>query len=122
MSSEFRPGFDFITEYPVGTLDELLAYVMSHATLPPFTGEQLTSLEHISPEELEARVATEELPEQNEFTKADAAFLKDVILFVAEDPSGRAEYVIIHPDEEDPSSAVVQINFPDHMEPPAELR
>lgn len=122
MSSEFKSGFDFDTEYPVGTLDELLAYVMSHVTLPPFTGEYLASLKSVSLDELEEQMTSEELPESTEFTEADAVFLKDVILFVAEDPTNRAEYVVMEPDGENPGSTIVQINFPAHMEPPAELR
>ncbi len=110
---------DFWTDRPVKNLSDLAVFVMSHATAPDIQPEELLRPRLISVEHI---INSSYLPEVCEFTIADAHFLVGVISYVLDNPQERASLVVMVPDEDDPETTYVEVHFPAHMEPPAELR
>ena len=118
MGIETRGQIDFWTDRPVETLSDLLRFVLSHATAPDITPNELLNARRVSPDDI---FDGDDLPEICEFTVADAHFLMGVISYALEDPDNRGGLVVMEPDHRD-GTTYIEIHFPVHMEPPAELR
>lgn len=111
---ETTANLGFWVDHQIHSLEELRDYILERAVAPPISCEELVAARVVTLDQ----IALDELPEENEFTLAEATYLGRVIDFCVERPELAIQTINLDDTEE---GTEVLIRFPEHLEPPAEL-
>ena len=111
---EATANLQFWVDFAIPNLEDLKDYISRRAVAPPITFEELVTARVVTL----AQTDLDELPEDNEFTEAEAAYLGRIIDYCIEQPELANQTISLEDTEE---GTEVLIRFPEQLEPPAEL-